>query len=167
MNKIDSTLIKFEEWFAVLLAVAMIVIIFAQVVSRTFLGAPLSWSEELGRYLFVWLSFMGASIALYYGSHLGIDTLVLVLPKKLQKILILITHFLVLILLYVMINEGGTLVAKTAMQKSAAMRIPMSYAYAALPVSAVLMAFHTIVKIINTVMAIIKGNEIVKGGESA
>lgn len=161
MNKIDSTLIKIEEWFAVFLAVAMIVVIFAQVVSRTFLGAPLSWSEELGRYLFVWLSFMGASIALYYGSHLGIDTLVLVLPKKLQKVLILITHIFVLILLYVMVNEGGTLLAKTAMQKSAAMRIPMSYAYAALPVSAVLMAFHTIVKIINI------GIEMVKGGESA
>ncbi len=161
MNKIDSTLIKIEEWFAVILAAAMIAVIFAQVVSRTFLGAPLSWSEELGRYLFVWLSFMGASIALYYGSHLGIDTLVLVLPKKLQKVLILITHIFVLILLYVMVNEGGTLLAKTAMQKSAAMRIPMSYAYAALPVSAVLMAFHTMVKIINI------GIEMVKGGESA
>lgn len=161
MNKIDALLLKCEEWVAVILAVAMIAVIFAQVISRTFLGTPLSWSEELGRYMFVWLSFLGASIALYYGSHLGIDTIVQMIPKKARNFMILITHILVLMLLYVMLNEGMTLVAKTAMQKSAAMRIPMSYAYAAIPVSAILMIFHTVVKIVNTVL------EIVKGGENA
>lgn len=159
MNKIDAMLNKCEEWFGVLLAVAMTVIIFAQVISRTFLGTPLSWSEELGRYIFVWLCFIGASVALYRGSHLGIDTIVQMVPKKVRNIMVLTTYSLVLILLYVMVNEGMTLVAKTAMQKSAAMRIPMSYAYAAIPVSAILMIFHTVVKIINTVMEIVKGGE--------
>lgn len=161
MNKIDAILLKCEEWFAIILAITMTAVIFAQVISRTFLGTPLSWSEELGRYLFVWLCFIGASIALYRGSHLGIDIIVQMVPEKVRNIMILTTHVLVLLLLYVMFNEGMTLVAKTAMQKSAAMRIPMSYAYAAIPVSAVLMIFHTIVKIINT------GLEMFKGGENA
>lgn len=161
MNKIDAMLVKCEEWLAIILAVTMTAVIFAQVISRTFLGTPLSWSEELGRYLFVWLCFIGASIALYRGAHLGIDTIVQAVPEKVRNFMILSTYALVLLLLYVMLNEGMTLVAKTAMQKSAAMRIPMSYAYAAIPVSAVLMIFHTIVKIINT------GLQIVKGGENA
>ncbi len=161
LNKIDARLNKIEEWFAVILAVAMITVIFAQVVSRTFLGSPLSWSEELGRYLFVWLSFMGASIALYRGSHLGIDSLVILFPEKARKVIIVITHLLVLILLFVMINEGMTLVERTATQKSAAMRIPMHYAYAAIPISAILMTFHTIVKIINI------GIDLIKGGNEA
>jgi C4-dicarboxylate transporter DctQ subunit len=149
VTKINEIILKFEEIVAVLLAFAMIAVIFTQVFSRSVLGNSLSWSEELGRYVFVWMTFIGASIALQRGAHLGIDVVVQMLPKKFQKALSLVTYILIFILIAIMVKEGFTLVERTSIQRSPAMQIPMSWAYMAIPVSAVLMAFHTAVKIIS------------------
>lgn len=160
MSRINEIILKFEEMFAVLLAFAMIAIIFTQVFSRTVLGDSLSWSEELGRYVFVWMTFIGASIALERGAHLGIDVVVQMLPEKFQKLLAILMYLLILVLVIVMVKEGMTLVERTAIQKSPAMQIPMSWAYSAIPVSAVLMLVHTVSKIISV-------SKELKGGNSA
>lgn len=151
INKLNEKLVKVEEYFAVLLAIAMIVVIFAQVVSRTFLDTSLSWSEELGRYIFVWLTFIGASIALQKGAHLGIDSFVKLFPEKVQKVVNLLVQFLILGLLALMIKQGLFLVERTAIQKSPAMRIPMSWPYYAIPTAAILMTVHTAVNIYNSI----------------
>jgi len=163
MTRINEIILKFEEIFAVALAFAMTAIIFIQVFSRSVLGDSLSWSEELGRYIFVWMTFIGASVALQRGAHLGIDALVQVLPKKLQNIFALVTYIFIFLLLLVMIKEGISLVEHTGMQRSPAMRMPMSWAYLAIPVSAVLMTVHTICKIISGVKELAAG----EGGNGA
>ena len=54
------------NWVLALLMAAMVVVITAQVWYRFILNDPLSWSEELGRYLFVWISFLGAAAGVRY-----------------------------------------------------------------------------------------------------
>jgi len=61
------------NWVLFLLMASMVVIIAAQVWYRFVMNDPLDWSEELGRYLFVWISFMGAAAGIRYQVHLGID----------------------------------------------------------------------------------------------
>jgi TRAP-type transport system small permease protein len=64
-----------EVGTALLLAV-MAAIVAAEVFCRYILNASLAWSEELSRYLFIWVSFLGAVIALVRGTHIGVDSLV-------------------------------------------------------------------------------------------
>ena len=68
MGKLISIWNKVEENLIVLIMAVMATIVFAQIVFRT-LKMSLSWSEELARYLTIWISFVGSSYAFRRGSH--------------------------------------------------------------------------------------------------
>jgi len=70
------------DWVAVVAFAGMFACVLGQVVFRYFLGAPLVWSDELARYLFVWASFLGWIIAARRRSHLSIDMLTTRLPAR-------------------------------------------------------------------------------------
>lgn len=68
--------------FAVVLALAgMVIMVFGNVVLRYGFDAGITASEEISRYLFVWLTFMGAIVAMRRHEHLGMDTVVKLLPR--------------------------------------------------------------------------------------
>ncbi len=152
MNTILRTLTKFDDILAKVEAVALVtllsvmtVVVFLQVVYRYVLNQPLHWSEELARYLFVWLSILGATLALQKRGHFGLDVLFRIFPKQLKSYMAVLICFLMGIVIFVIFVEGMTLVRKTALQDSPAMGIPMSWAYASLPVGGALMGIHLIV----------------------
>ncbi|MDB5803238.1 MAG: transporter small permease protein [Betaproteobacteria bacterium] len=77
---IDRTVRVFE--FGVVLALAgMVIMVFGNVVLRYGFDSGITASEEVSRYLFVWLTFMGAVVAMRRHEHLGVDTLVKLLPR--------------------------------------------------------------------------------------
>ncbi len=65
----------------VLLLSAMVVMVFGNVVLRYGFDSGLDFSEELSRFFFIWITFLGAIIAMRENAHLGLDTLVRVLPR--------------------------------------------------------------------------------------
>ena len=79
MEKIDKFIVKALYYACSILMFFMAAIITAQVLSRYIAGNPLTWSEELGRYIFVWMSFLGMAVAIRHGSHVALDILVTVL----------------------------------------------------------------------------------------
>ena len=64
---------------------SMTLVIFAQVIFRYILKSPLAWSEELARYLFVWVSFIGSVVAARRNQHIGVEMLVNKLPAGFRK----------------------------------------------------------------------------------
>ena len=83
MTLLRAIAIRLDDWVARLETVAIILLMalltavtFAQVVTRYLLGDPLIWSEEAARYLFVWVSMIGAALALREGGHFGLDLLI-------------------------------------------------------------------------------------------
>ena len=77
---------RLVDWVAVAAFAGMFACVLAQVVFRYFLGAPLVWSDELARYLFVWASFLGWILAARRRSHLSIDMLATKLPPRGQAV---------------------------------------------------------------------------------
>src|SRR5262245_37635623 len=74
-----------EGWLEVVtgtLLVAMVLVILAQALFRYVLNLSLAWTEEVGRYLFVWVCLLGASLAYRMGQHSGYETVVQALPSK-------------------------------------------------------------------------------------
>ncbi|HBW38371.1 TRAP transporter small permease [Desulfosporosinus sp. BICA1-9] len=131
-------------WIVVLMLGVMSVVIFMQVIFRYVFAAALPWSEELARYLMVWTTFLGASLGIRYKALIGMEVLVKALPKLATRITLeLVTLFQILFLAVVLFYSiKMTMIAKT--QVSAAMLIPMSWAYVGIPVGMGLMILNTI-----------------------
>jgi len=127
----------------------IVVIAGLQIFCRFIWKIPLIWSEELLRYLFIWTSFLGASLALKYGEHIGLEFFKSSLPEKSKQILILINESLILIFLAVIIKEGVHLSIFNLSQLSPAMRIPMGCIYLAIPFGALLMVIECLNSIVN------------------
>jgi C4-dicarboxylate transporter DctQ subunit len=75
-----------EDWFLIISLGAMMILNFANVVSRYLIGMTFAFTEELTTNLFVWSCFIGAAAAAKRGAHLGFDLIVMNLPRKAQRI---------------------------------------------------------------------------------
>lgn len=145
LARFDNILAKAEAAVLIALLVVMTVVVFLQVVYRYVLTQPLHWSEELARYLFVWLSILGATLGLQKQGHFGLDIIFRMLPKQAKRCMGFLIHLLMGTVVLVILVQGITLVQKTVHQESPAMGISMGWAYACLPVGAALMAIHLFV----------------------
>lgn len=139
---------------AVLVGV-MSVILIAQVFFRYALQNSLPWSEEVARYLFVWASLLGASIALRLHFHPGLTLLVDRLPGRVRAAVNLVAHGLVLVLLVVVAREGFLIGRMNTWQRSPAVGIPMTYPYAAVWVGALVMAVHVLRFMLHDIAALV------------
>ena len=75
---------------------AMVVLVFTNVVLRYAFNSGIATSEELSRWLLVWLTFLGAIVALRQHAHLGVDTLVRALPRRGKLLCFVMSYALML-----------------------------------------------------------------------
>lgn len=127
-----------------LLMAGMVVVIAAQVWFRFVVGDPLAWTEEAGRYMFVWISFLGAAAGVRYRVHLGIDLLEKLVPFNIYRFLVLLSNFMILLFLSVIIYQGFDIIKIIKFQTSASMTISMMWPYLAVPVGAIWMMINSI-----------------------
>lgn len=92
---IDGYFRLLKALVGVLLA-AMVVLVFGNVVLRYAFGSGITVSEELARWFFVWLVFLGAIVGLKEHSHLGVDTLLLALSRTGRRICFVLSHVLMI-----------------------------------------------------------------------
>jgi TRAP-type C4-dicarboxylate transport system permease small subunit len=118
------------------------VVIIVQVFFRYVLGSSISWSEELARYLMIWMAMVGASVAIRQGAHVGVTLLVERLGSKIRPWILLLGRAVIVVFLLVMIREGVTLGTFFASQKSPAMEISMLWAYSGFIIAGIFMIVH-------------------------
>lgn len=85
LTRLGHALDRVEFWFIVLACVAIVLLVFAGVLSRFIFAQPMAWSEELARYMFLWAALVGAASACRSGQHGGIPLLVDKFPRALKK----------------------------------------------------------------------------------
>ena len=108
----------------------MVVLVFGNVVLRYGFNSGITTSEELSRWLFVWLTFLGAIVAMKDGAHLGTDALVSRLPKRGKKVLFVVTHGLMLYVCWLLFQGALALVNINLDATSAVMEVSMAWFYA-------------------------------------
>lgn len=96
MKKAIDLFFKLLELLVVVALVAMVVMVFGNVVLRYFFNSGITVSEELSRYFFIWLTYIGAMVAMREGGHLGVDTLVRRLPLGGKKFCLFTSEVLML-----------------------------------------------------------------------
>lgn len=137
--------------FVVIIGLVMVILLIAvQVIGRYVLANPVSWSEELARYVFIWTTIFGASLALRRFQLIGATFFVEKIPVRYQKWcramgLLLITGFIFIFIRYgiVLLN-----VAKKGNTISPALTIPMYYVYYIFPVGGVVMFIFSIASLV-------------------
>ena len=108
----------------------MVVLVFGNVVLRYGFNSGITTSEELSRWLFVWLTFLGAIVAMKDGAHLGTDTLVSRLPLRGKQVFFVLSHGLMLYACWLLWQGAWNLVQINLSATSAVMEISMAYFYA-------------------------------------
>ncbi len=94
MKRLNDLFFRLAEALLVLMLTAMVVMVFGNVVLRYGFNSGLDFSEELSRFFFIWITFLGAIIAMREKAHLGLDTLVRVLPPAGKKLCFGLSHLL-------------------------------------------------------------------------
>ncbi|REJ08826.1 TRAP transporter small permease [Halobacillus trueperi] len=161
MNIIRAIDRRFEEVLLVIFSTIMVSVIFLQVAMRVS-GNSLSWSEELGRYCFIWLVYIGISYGVKKQRHIKVDVMLLLLKGKAKLLLAIIANLLFLVFsLYVVVN--GYSIASQLLsfgQQSPALHIPMGLVYMATPVGFALTAIRLVQNLIVQIKMLIGKKEL-------
>ena len=97
MQKTIDLFFRFLEFLLILLLSAMALMVFVNVIMRYGFNSGINVSEELSRYFFVWLTFIGAVVAFREHSHLGIETLVMFLSRRGRIICMSLSNLVIII----------------------------------------------------------------------
>jgi len=144
-------LTRLVEWMLVVLSILIFVVVFLQVLFRYLLRQPLFWSEELPRYLLIWMCFLAAALAQKHDAHINITLCLAPLSTRTRQLFKILTDAVILAFLWVLIYSGGLVTSITAHHRSTALQLPMGLVYAALPVGAILMSLYLVLQIADSV----------------
>ena len=115
----------------VIFLAAMVLMVFGNVVLRYAFNSGITVSEELSRWLFVWMTFLGALVALRTHHHLGTDSLIARLPVAGKKFCLGASHLLMLYLCWLMFRGSWQQTVINWETTSAVMEASMGLFYAA------------------------------------
>jgi TRAP-type C4-dicarboxylate transport system permease small subunit len=154
-----------EEVFLVLFSVVMVAVIFLQVIMRYVFGSSLSWSEELARYSFIWLVYIGISYGVKKQRHIKVDLILLLFKDKGRIVFNIISNLLFLSFAIFVIFYGYDIASQLLAfgQKSPANQIPMGLVYMAAPIGMGLAVIRLVQNLIKHIKALFgKGGADVK-----
>lgn len=143
LKKLDRAL----YWILMLLMAAIVIDVSWQVLSRFVVGEPSSLTEEIARFLLVWIGLLGAALAFRNHAHLGLDIVTTKLNPTLRHIAEIIAQIICFIFAgWVMVFGGFELVSLQFQlgQTSAALEVNMGYIYSVIPISGVLICIYAL-----------------------
>lgn len=151
-------------WVAIAVLLILVLDVLMGVFTRKILGDQVRWSEELARFLLVWISFLGGAIAYLDDKHLGVDLLVSHFHHSAQRLSRIVTHALVFIFALFVMGIGGTNLVIDRFdsgQLLPALGIHKAWFYLAVPASGYLISLFAL----GNVVALVTGAEDVENRE--
>ena len=145
-KRLNNALCRIEETFIAVLLISASVILFSNVVARYVFNTGVVWAEEVVRYEIIWLVFIGGSVAVRKGIHIGVDAVLHILPARFAQALHIVVWIICILFCLVLVWYGIELAAQTRMfgQKTPAMQTPFWLIQLAIPVGAGLMLLRFI-----------------------
>ncbi|WP_111671373.1 TRAP transporter small permease [Algoriphagus litoralis] len=146
----SSSKSKLDHVIATMLVILMALMVLNvtwQVTSRYVFKDPSSFTDELSRYMLIWVGMLGAAYVAGKNEHLAIDVILTSLREKTQKRMLVLVSLLVLTFaMTVMVIGGSNLVYITFIlgQKSATLQIPLAYVYGIIPFSGLLVTYYQV-----------------------
>ena len=146
IQALNRVLVALETYAAGGLLITISVVVLLQVLMRYLVAQPNPWSEEVSRFSFIWLSLLGASLAVEHRTHFGFDQITRKLTPRAKKVVEGFAGTVVLAFALLLIATGIALMDLTMGERSPALNLPIALVYAAAPVSGVLMVIHLLAR---------------------
>ncbi|MFM1654734.1 TRAP transporter small permease [Brevibacillus sp. B_LB10_24] len=145
----------------------MAILVFGNVVLRYLFNSGITWSEEMSRFLFVWMTFLGAIGALQDNEHLGVDMVVKKLSPLMKKVVFVLTHVLLLYVLWLVLDGSWKMTLINMDSTAPATGLPLGYVYGIGIVTSVCMAVIIIAKLYRVLFGNRTVEQMARTGESA
>ena len=134
---------------SVILFAILVCVTVWQVFSRQVLNDPSTWSEELSKILFVWLSFSGSAFLFGERGHIAVDFIARKLPLAGQRILQVIAQIIVVLFAVLAMIWGGYLSSSIAWnQQMTALPLTLGWVYVIIPIAGVFIAIFAVIDLI-------------------
>ena len=161
----DSLIKKYNKFMSYLGLVCLggfIISVLIQVISRTFLPKTPSWTEELARYLFIYMVAFGSSVAVHKKEFVAVDLIIDFLPKIIRKLIELVINIVLLLFVtFVLLKSVLSFAILEYRMVSTAMQVPMQYIYFSMIILFGLLILSFVMEILYQVKEILSN----KGGK--
>lgn len=159
--KVKAVLDKAVEAILGFLVCAISLIVIWQVFTRFVLNNPSSWSEEFSRYILIWISFIGGSLGLSNGTHMGLVLVTDRIKNKYAKCIVHILAYIVCGVIGYIFVKYGYIYMKNGMSRTMmCCRFKMGYIYSVIPACGVIMMINCIAIILEDIRTMRQKNEI-------
>lgn len=152
VNEVTCLLGRHAGWVLIGMMTAVILL---QVFFRYVLGAALTWSEEVARFMMVWMTFLIAPVAYRHGINVSLDFFASRITGRVKALLTIALNLLVILFLAIFFFESFGLIERGLKLKASTLNIKMAYIYMVLPVSFFLMFLIAIELIGRSIMGLI------------
>lgn len=129
MNKLLDKVFRGIDIFTGILTGAMVLFVFLNVVLRMVFNSGLTWSEELARYLFVAVTYIGAISAMRANAHMTVDMVISKVKPPLQMLFYLVSQGLIAALMLILVHGSYKMVLQNTAARTAALGIPYALLY--------------------------------------
>lgn len=125
----------------------MTLVVLLQVIMRYVFNTPMTWTEEFARYLFIYITFLGAALLVYERGHLYVEVIFGNLPGRMKTAVRLLIDFIIFgFSIYLIISSASSMLVSQG-SRSTAMQIPMQYISLSVMAGAVLMTLFSLYNI--------------------
>jgi TRAP-type C4-dicarboxylate transport system permease small subunit len=155
LGRINEFFVKVAKGLCIYLLAVMTAIVLTGVFFRYVLNNAIPWTEEVSKFLMIWMALMGAPVGLQMGTHVGIEALKNALRGRPHFFLLLLGHLIILSLLLVWIKEGLAMTQMAMQQTASSIEISLGWIYLAIPVGSLMMLTIIVQQIIQTIRQII------------
>jgi C4-dicarboxylate transporter DctQ subunit len=142
MDKFSGTVDTFVRVILAIMLSVMIIVVLFGVINRFLLKFPISWTEEVARFLMIWICMLGSTIAIKNGTHVAVLFFVSKLDIKIRRKVALLNHLLIISFLVIPSLYGIKLCFSQAGQLSPALRISMFFPFFSVPFGCIVMILH-------------------------
>lgn len=140
-----------------LVVLLLTVVVFLQVFYRYALHSPLGWSEEFAMFLWQWVNYIGAAVAVRHARNYHIDLVTNRLPGNLRIGLEIMSSLIVFGVGYLFIHMGIKMTVLTSNQLYPTLQFPLAYAYVVFPISGALMIIYNVPIFIKQIRLLVSG----------
>lgn len=151
----NDRLLAVCRWAIIAIVGILAVVLIAAVFFRYALNDAIAWSEEGSKYLMVWLTFLGAPIALRHAAHINIDLLVKLFPPRGRQAFYLAINLVILTTMGILLWKGWEFAELGARQVASSFDVSMVWMYVAVPIGSALTSLVAIELALKAMLGIV------------
>ena len=151
IKKIDSFLIKLQQFVMIFCIAVMVILIIWEVIARFILKVSVPYAEELTRLAMVWWIFFGSSLAVRFNGHAKLDAILKKLPGVLQLVMKILIQLAIAVLSFVIMYYGIDITTKAWVDRTTSLAYPFGVFYLPAVICGFLMMVYAFANVVMTV----------------